>query len=323
MDLPEDEPLLAEEIAVSDAGAELSDVARVCEGITARDSEWAAGEALTLGTLSWKPDLIRPAQMDGEEQKRPPAALHIHLAERLRPYALERIRAARDDGLEPHLALPLASLYDEELLLAIHDLDPSAHVITDSDMNVAAADSLLGALCDRGVVVSNATRKTLAQTALALSQDKTASSQVRGRRYEALLAFLLSQVGDFAVVERNYRTETEEIDSVVQIRSTMGRVWTGLGAPMILVEAKNWKDKVPQTQVSAFRVKMMGRRRTVRIGLMFGASGFTSDAYDQELRFSGEDLTIVIVTPDELAEWIETADPDDYVEALVRRAMLR
>src|SRR5205823_14487629 len=119
---------------------------------------------------------------------------------------------------------------------------------------------------------------------------------VRGRRYEAVIAFLLSQISDFDVVERNYRTQTEELDAVIQLRSTQGRVWTGLRAPLMLVEAKNWRTtSVGQKEVSTFRVKMLGRRGTVRIGLMFGASGFTSDALDQELRFSSEDLTIVCV----------------------------
>src|SRR5207244_881948 len=110
------------------------------------------------------------------------------------------------------------------------------------------------------------------------------SAQQRGRRYEAAVAFLLSQVDDFDVVERNLRTETEELDAVVQQRATQGRVWSGLGAPLILVEAKNWKEPVTQKEASAFRVKLDGRRGVVRLGLMFGAAGFTSDALDQELR---------------------------------------
>ena len=69
---------------------------------------------------------------------------------------------------------------------------------------------------------------------------------------------------------------------------------------------------------------LTGRRKTVRLGLMFGASGFTSDALDQELRFASDEMTIAFVTPEELQEWIAAgAESDDYIETLVRRAMLR
>ena len=111
---------------------------------------------------------------------------------------------------------------------------------------------------------------------------------------------------------------------MVQQRTTKGRVWSGLGAPLILVEAKNWKEPVTQKEASAFRVKLDDRRGAVRLGLMFGANGFTSDALDQELRFASDELTIAFVTPDELDAWIRAEDGgDDYIETLVRRAMLR
>jgi hypothetical protein len=56
---------------------------------------------------------------------------------------------------------------------------------------------------------------------------------------------------------------------------------------------------------------------------MFGANGFTSDALDQELRFASDELTIAFVKPEELLEWVAAADGDAYLEAHVRRAMLR
>src|SRR5207245_466731 len=97
-----------------------------------------------------------------------------------------------------------------------------------------------------------------------------------------------SQVEDFYIAEVNLRTQTEELDVVVQQRATQGRCWATIGAPFILVEAKNWKENVDQREVSILRTKMQGRRQTVRIGLMFAASDFTVDAKQQELRFAAE-----------------------------------
>ena len=57
---------------------------------------------------------------------------------------------------------------------------------------------------------------------------------------------------------------------------------------------------------------------------MYAATGFTSDALDQELRFASDELTIAFVGPDELDEWIAADDGgDEFIETLVRRAMLR
>jgi len=301
-------------LAVPEAGPEREDVDRIVESIRALDGAWAIGEASSHGSLRWRPDLMRDDIS---------AVLHVHVADRLRPYMLDRLRAAFADGKEIHLALPLSRLYDEELLLAVHELDPQIHLIGPDGASVAVPDAILTVLCDQGVQVSTEARKALA-TAGAELASRNAMTYVSGRRYEAVIAFLLSQIRDFDVVERNYRTETEELDAVLQIRATQGRVWTGMSAPLILVEAKNWKTMpVSQKEVSNFRVKMQGRRGTVRIGLMFGASGFSSDALDQELRFSSEDITIVCVSPDELAGWITADDVDGYLEGLVRRAMLR
>lgn len=305
-----DEPVLA----IADVGPERRDVELVVERLLASDEGWRRGEAGPYGALRWRPDLIRDDR---------PAALHVHLAQRLRPYVIERMTGALRAGVEVHLALPLRSLYDEDLLRSVHDLDPQVHIIDETTREATAAAPLLTVLCDRRVKVTADVRSTLGAKALESSRIN-GSAQIRGRRYEAAIAFLLSQVSDFDVVERNLRTDTEELDIVVQQRATQGRVWSGLGAPLMLVEAKNWKVPVTQKEASAFRVKLEGRRGVVRLGLMFGASGFTSDALDQELRFASDVLTIVFIRPDELEDWIVAADGgDEFLETLVRRAMLR
>jgi len=301
-------------LAVPERGPEREDIDRVTGNIRTADGAWHAAEPAPYGAYRWRPDLARDDI---------PAVLHVHLAERLRPYMLERLTAAFESGHEIHLALPLSRLYDEELLCAIHELDPQIHVIRSDTLECAAPAALLTTLCERRVQVTPKARTLLAAKVVELSQAGD-SAQLRGRRYEAAVAFLLSQVDDFDVVERNLRTDTEELDAVVQQRATQGRVWSGLGAPLILVEAKNWKEPVSQKEASAFRVKLDGRRGVVRLGLMFGASGFTSDALDQELRFASDELTIAFVRPEELAEWICADDGgDNFIETLVRRAMLR
>lgn len=304
---------LADPVSVGSMDPDLSDLHSVIESVINADPAWVPGTADSFGQVRWRPDLERADS---------PAVLHVHLAERLRPYVLDRLTAASEAGREIHLALPLSTLYDEGLLKSVHELDPQVHLIRSETFDTAQPDALLTVLCDQQIQVSPAARTLLATKGLELSQ-LDASAHVKGRRYEAVIAFLLSQVSDFTVVERDLRTDTEELDAVIQQRATQGRVWSGLGAPLILVEAKNWAKPVPQKEASAFRVKIDGRRRVIRLGLMFGASGFTSDALDQELRFASHEITIAFVNPDDLLNWIEADDGDDFLEKLVRRAMLR
>ncbi len=230
------------------------------------------------------------------------------------------MRAASGRGYRIHLALDLSALYDEDLLREISTLDPIIHVVGNGPEKQQA--SLLATLADQGIRVTDATRVELARVGWQSCQS-TGTSNEKGHRLEALVAFLLSQIEDFRVVERNLRTETEELDVVVQQgRTEGGRCWM-LGVPFILVESKNWASKVTQKELSTFRVKMQGKRGTVRLGLLFAANGHTGDAYDQELRFASDDLTISLIGPDEITAWVEALDDDEFLDSLIRRSMLR
>src|SRR5688500_9607327 len=84
------------------AVASATDVEDIARAIQVTDSEWQSGVTVELGgELRWRPDLTKPAT----------AVLHVHLADRLRGYVLERLTAAASAGLQPHIALPIAALY--------------------------------------------------------------------------------------------------------------------------------------------------------------------------------------------------------------------
>ena len=273
---------------------------------------WKSELTLDFGTLQWQPDLARA---------QPKAVLHIHLAGRLLSYVIERMKAANAAGYEVHVATSLSGLYDEKALIELAKLDATIHLIK-TDGAAGAPAPLLRILAMERIRLSPALRSQLGGIGWDLSQQQVAK-QRRGRRFEAVIVFLLSQVEDFQIVETNMRTATEELDAVVQQRATQGRCWATVGAPFILVEAKNWKEPVDQPQVSVLLTKMRGKRKTVRLGLMFSASDFTTDAKDQELRFAAEDLTIAFLNGKEIHDWIASADGDEYLEQVMQRAMLR
>lgn len=300
----------------SDPVAEEVDVRAITRAIIAKGKAkqrpWKANEVLDFGDLRWQPHLVR---------QKPKAVLHIHDADRLRSHVLDRMAAAQREGYEVHVAITLGGLYDEQALVELAKLDATIHLIRRRG-TVDDPAPILRVLAMERMTFPSGLRSLLAGIGWDLSQQK-APKHRKGRRFESVILFLLSQVEDFRVVGVNMRTRTEELDVVVQQRATQGRCWATIGAPFILVEAKNWKENVDQPQVSILLTKMRGKRRTVRIGLMFAASDFTVDAKDQELRFAAEELTIVFLNGKEIEGWIAAPKGDDYLEQVVQRAMLR
>lgn len=304
-----EEELLEDDAGAATPPADLREDALAL--VRAVDPEWSESERLELGSIAWKPDAVKD---DGA------AILHIHVADRLRPYVVDRMRAALDAGRTVHVALPLAALFDEVTLQALSEVDASVYVLREGGPSLTS-EHLLAVLADEGVAVTTETRRLLARAAWVRRRD--GNTYQRGRRFEAFLAFLLAQISDFRVRERNLRGMTDELDIVVQIDRITTRCWYESGVPFILVEAKNWVDPVDQKEVSAFMTKIGTKRGRAKIGVMVGAGGFTSSAELQELKHATQDIVVVFVGPVEIEAWIEDEDPDEYLEERVRSAMLR
>ena len=289
-------------------------VSRIAHLIKAQDADWETGQALCVDiNVRWTPDLIK-----GDD-----AVLTVHLASRIRPYLQRRLQLAYGLGRVIHVAMPFAALYDEDLLRELTAIDAQIHLVENMSA-VRRPAPVLAQVADHRIRLENEARRSIGNLAWDLSRQDGLPSHVKGRRFESLVCFLLSQVDGFLIVERNFRTETEELDAVIQqTQLSRRRCWSQLAAPFILVEAKNWSKSVTQKEVSAFRVKMQGKRDSVRLGLLFAANGYTRAAVAQELRFASDDRTIVLVGPQTISNWINSDDPDGYLETVVRRAMLR
>lgn len=270
---------------------------------------WQEGDVVDLPSGAWRPQLV---STDGS------AVLHVHLATRVRPYLATRLMQATKSGKLVHVALELEALYQEETVRLLNSLDAEVHIIEGE--TVREAQHFLTALTDQSVPVSPAVRTTLGDTGW--ERRTLGNTYERGRRFEGLLGFLLSQVADFKVKERNLRGETDELDIVVQIDNYSRRCWQKSGAPFVLVEAKNWTKPVDQKEVSAFMTKLQTKRGTARFGCLVGASGFTSAAQTQILKFATQEHIMVLLEPEELQKWIASETSDDFLEDLVRRAML-
>ena len=234
----------------------------------------------------------------------------------------DRLGLAAERGIKPTLALNLATLFKPELVELFVGVDADVIVlddyVTSRQLDVR---SLLVALADIEVPVSPELRRSVAKVVWSRIGDGT--PQEKGSRLEALLAFTFAQVRDLKVVERNYRTETEEIDLILQIDNFSSRVWQKPGVPFILVEAKNRADKASQPMVSTLITKLQTKRGTARIAVLVSLGGFTDDARMQELRFSTQDICVVMIDRAQLENMLSADDVDAEFETIVRQALLR
>jgi hypothetical protein len=299
-----------DELETASVSAEnLDDIA---EKIRGAQPHWKTGEVLDFGGVRWRPHLIEP------EEK---AVLHVQGTERMRSFLTTRMRAAKEAGYRVVVAADLAALFNAEIVEFLGLIDAEV-ILADGDFE-AEPLLLVTLLAIKSIKVTPAVRAVVGEYLWRTRRDG-ATNYARGRRFEALVTFLLSQIDDFEIYERNLRADTDELDVVVRVRRIEGRLWCESGVPFVLVEAKNYaKDGAPQKDLSLLITKLQSRRGRARLGLLISATGASQDASLQELKLAFTQFTIVVIGPEDIEGWIKANDADDYLDRLIGKAMLR
>lgn len=300
--LPEGEPTVDVDASAADA---------IVATVTAKDRgrKWTAPTLLTLGPMSWRPSAVGKGQ----------AVLHVALLDTVPRFIARRLSAAHAAGYRAHVALSTAALYQPAWIRLLTEIDAFVYVVDDFDHAARyRRRHVLAALADLQVPVSPTDRAAIGK--IALAQMDTGTAQEKGRRLEALLAFLFSQVSDFRVVLRNHRNKSQEIDLTLQIDNFSQRVWHG--KPLILVEAKNRNVKADQPTFSVLVTKIRTKRQSVKIGFLVSTKGFTADLERESLRYSESDLCVVPIGPADLRTLLECDDLDERLEAMVIKALM-
>lgn len=303
-----EEPSRGRPVGIMDVDAAAK---RIFESESGQD--WVPGVELDLGSKRWRPNAVST-----DDTK----LLYVFLADQLPRFVRDRLALAAEVGIQSTLALNLASLFNPSIVELLVAVDADVIVLDDYvSSRQLNPRPLLAALADVEVPVSPDFRRNIANVVWDRIADGTAYR--KGKRLEALLAFIFAQIRDLKVVERNYRNETEEIDLVLQIDNFSSRVWQKSGVPFILVEAKNRADKASQPMVSSLVTKLQTKRGNARIAFLVSLAGFTDDARMQELRFSTQDICVVMIDRLQLESLLAAANIDEQLEELVRQAMLR
>lgn len=297
-------------------GVTAAEVDKLIDVICSADRNWVKPERpveLPSGQ-KWLPHLV-----DRDRNK----VLYVHRTADIRDFLVKRLRSASAGGFSVYVALELSSLYSGDVLRKLVEVDANVVLLDSETSRSNAAAHVLAVVGDNGVPVAPEVRREIALNCW--NRLGAGSSAEKGRRLEALLAFLLGQLSDLRVIGRNYRTSTEEIDIILQIDNwSAPRCWHESGVPFILVEAKNWSQKVDQGEVSKFVSKLLTKRGRSRIGILFSPSGYTADAVRQEERLGqSQSLNVALFASEEIESWINAQESDDFFENVIRQSMLQ
>jgi hypothetical protein len=128
-----------------------------------------------------------------------------------------------------------------------------------------------------------------------------ATTLEQGRALENLICYVFGLVPGIAITHRNAMNffKTEEIDVAIyneDIRSLPN---------IILVEAKNWSNRVGSAEVSWFLTKL--QRRGLDLGILITTLGITGDADDltrahfEVAAALAQGVRLIVITTDELS----------------------
>ncbi len=144
----------------------------------------------------------------------------------------------------------------------------------------------------------------------------------KNARGKALEDFAVAFFGDaFTVSERNSRTDTEELDLVLE-RSPSTNPRFGKAA-YLFVECKNWQTQpVEQATISQLYAKL--DMRNLKQGFVLATSRFTTDAAQQARYAASKDVEIVLLDGHTIADFLDGLRPvSDLLVELHRRQILR
>lgn len=142
----------------------------------------------------------------------------------------------------------------------------------------------------------------------------------QGRALENLICYVMGQVPGVAITHRNEMNafETEEIDVAI---------WNDCPAEglfflpnIILIECKNWSNRVGSVEVNWFDSKL--RNRGLTFGILVTTQGITGQAADLTAAHATvaaalrEGRRLVIITTDEL---IATASTEELIQLIKRK----
>jgi len=146
----------------------------------------------------------------------------------------------------------------------------------------------------------------------------------KGRLLEEILSRLIAKDENFTVIDRNLRTESEELDIIAE-NTGITPFYSQLKCPIILFECKNWSSKIGSKEIRDFAQKIQNRPRVFcSIGVLVTTSELTSEASTELVGYRGKDFLIGILERKDIETILDKRLPfGEFLRGAIRKAGLR
>jgi hypothetical protein len=207
----------------------------------------------------------------------------------------ERIQRAKE--INPKLRIGVAAvkelLGEEEFLQTCHELNAAILPLSFKNDTFAVEEvfpSVEDYICGTRLKLSPVGARDILDRGLLRALVET-NKQRKGVLLELVVAAFLSQVDGFEVDNIGIANRSQQMDVLVHNRNTGGAL--GL-SPIVLAEAKNWKEPVDTTEYVVFVRKLRSRHERAKLGYLITTGRFTAGV-ELERRRDSMDQTLVVL----------------------------
>lgn len=237
--------------------------------------------------VPWRPHILERPQ---------PRGWYIHAGPTMSDSWAQRIVRARDKfaKLRIGVAGPKDLFENEQFLDVCHSLN-AAVLIFNAQANSFSAGQFFNSVDDliysRRLKLTPSCACEILDRSLGRAMSETDKIK-KGVLLEVLLGVLLSQVDGFEVTSVNISNRTQQMDVLVHNRIVGGSLG---GSPIVLAEAKNWKNPVGTPEYSHFLRKLESRHGRAKLGFLVTTGRFTSGVAEEIRRESKGEILVVPV----------------------------
>lgn len=237
--------------------------------------------------VPWRPHVLERKLLRG---------WYIHPVSPVSNSWAERIIRAR--GVKTSLKVGIAAteelLSDERFLEICHELDAAIlPFIPKGDAFVARElfPSVEDYICRTRLKLSTDAAQVILDRAL-LRALAEGNKQRKGVLLELVVALLLSQVDGFEVASIGIANRSQQMDVLVHNRNTGGALGS---SPIVLAEAKNWRNPVDVSEYAVFVRKLQARHGRAKLGYLVTTNRFTAGVRAERRRESMNETLVVLI----------------------------
>jgi hypothetical protein len=176
-----------------------------------------------------------------------------------------------------------------------------------------AFEALLRAKVRNAVEVTSERRFAALSTRAITDELKSTWAQVttetdrnrKGALLETLIKRLFLATSGFERVQTRLRTDSEEIDIVVDNRSTEPP-WSKDPSTWFLGECKNWSGRCGSAEFRNFHSKLTEKNGKARTGFFFSTGGFTEEFHQARAKQKASNTLVVPVDAAGIQRWVHS-----------------